>query len=450
MSYPIVYALARNCVVSDLNVRTENDAAADAELEALIGEAGFVLQNLIGVAVKRKKGHYSIFGGGRRLRRVHSLIEQGKLPEDFTVPVMVFPNSKDAIELSLAENQKLPMNPADECTAYKNIIEMEGKTPAQVAARFGKTERFILGRLRLADLAEPVFSALRKGAITLDVAQAYGSSSDTTRQARVFEQLRNSYYRSDANEIRLQLATGTYLGGDPKALLVGREAYQAAGGRIDSDLFSDEANERWVDAELVDRLAEENLAAAAEATREREGFAEVRTVGAEHVSYRDLDGLRPVRGEVLPLTAEQEVRCAEIEAELEQIEEAAADEESEGYTEDDEARTEALQAEYESIRERTPVLTDEQKASAIAYLVIGSDGQPHLHHQFYVAPQPVSGNPDGDEDGDGNDEASWTCFRKAESFPEVKGELDDKATTVYKGIRGRGGAAGGDQRAHAA
>jgi ParB family transcriptional regulator, chromosome partitioning protein len=74
MSFPIVYAPARNCVPSPLNVRTESDPDADAELEAMIGEAGFVLQNLIGTAVKRKKDHYSIFGGGRRLERVHVLI----------------------------------------------------------------------------------------------------------------------------------------------------------------------------------------------------------------------------------------------------------------------------------------------------------------------------------------------------------------------------------------
>src|SRR3546814_11028686 len=81
MTYPIVYALARNCVASDLNVRTESDPDADAELEAMIGEAGFVLQNLIGTAVKRKKDHYSIFGGGRRLERVHVLIEKGRSEE---------------------------------------------------------------------------------------------------------------------------------------------------------------------------------------------------------------------------------------------------------------------------------------------------------------------------------------------------------------------------------
>ena len=71
MTYPIVYALARNCVASPLNVRTESDSDADAELEAMIGQAGFVLQNLIGTAIKRKKDSYSIFGGGRRLARVH-------------------------------------------------------------------------------------------------------------------------------------------------------------------------------------------------------------------------------------------------------------------------------------------------------------------------------------------------------------------------------------------
>src|SRR3546814_15884326 len=115
----------------------------------MIGQAGFVLQNIIGTAVKRKKDHYSIFGGGRRLARVHSLIEKGELAEDFRVPVMVLPDAKDAIELSLAENQKLPMSAADECTAYNNMVGKEGKTPAQVGARFGKTERFVLGRMRL-------------------------------------------------------------------------------------------------------------------------------------------------------------------------------------------------------------------------------------------------------------------------------------------------------------
>src|SRR3546814_2337211 len=118
------------------------------------------------------------------------------------------------------------MSAADECMAFKNMIEKEDKTAAQVAARFGKTGRFVLGRVRLADLHETVFDALRKGEITLEIAKAYGSTSDTARQARVFEQYRESYYRTDPFTIRRELAAGNYRGNDPKALLVGREAYE--------------------------------------------------------------------------------------------------------------------------------------------------------------------------------------------------------------------------------
>lgn len=421
MTYPIVYALARNCVASPLNVRTESDPDADAELEAMIGEAGFVLQNLIGTAVKRKKNSYSIFGGGRRLGRVHALIEKGRLPEDFCVPVMVMPDAKRAIEFSLAENQKLPMTATDECTAFKNMIEKEGRSPAQVAARFGKTERFVLGRVRLADLHETIFEALRKGEITLEVAKAYGSTSDTVRQARVFEQYQGSYYKDDVFTIRRELATGCYRGGDPKALLVGRETYVEAGGRIDSDLFSDSASETWIDGDILDRLADEKLAAEAEAIREREGFAEIRALPTTRVNYTELDGLRPVRGEVPPPTAEEEARCEEIEAEMNMIAEAA-NESDDGITDDDEQRYRDLEVELRDIRNRPPVLTDEQKASAVAFVVLGEDGQPRVHHQVYVTPEAI------DEDGD--DEGTDDVGSSASPKPAISQRLADELATM--------------------
>jgi len=308
MSYPILYVPARNCAVSPLNVRTHSDPDADAELEAMIGEAGYVLQNLIGAAEKRKKDRYSIFGGGRRLARVHALIEKGVLPQDFEVPVMVMPNLTDAIELSLAENQKLPMSAADECVAYRSMVDKEGKSPAQVAARFGKTERFVLGRLRLANLAAPVFDALRAGDLTLETASAYGSTSDTARQESVFARLAGTYHAQNVNEIRRLLATGSYRGSDPKALFVGREAYEEAGGRIDSDLFSSTETETWLDGDIVDRLAEEQLIAAAEALRERDGYGEVRTVVGLQVPYMEIYDLETVNGEPLSLSDESVAR----------------------------------------------------------------------------------------------------------------------------------------------
>lgn len=395
MSQPIIFVPASKLTKSPSNVRKTSDPEADAQLEANIVKRG-VIQNLIGLPVTRKKGHYRITAGGRRLDAVHRAIEKGDLPADTELPVLVVAEANDAIEISLSENFfKLSMSPADACHAFQDIIETEKKTPADIVKRFGLTERFVLGRLRLANLAEPVFEALREGEITLDVAMAYASTSDTARQASVFEQLGQGYYRSNISEIRRQLACGGYRGSDPKALLVGREAYVAAGGRIDADLFSDEESEMWIDGDILDHLAEEKLTAAAEAIRTREGYAQIRAVPASHIPYTETYALRHVDGELPPLTEEQEARCDAIQSEIEEIEETAADEDGEGYTADDEARVQALEAEYEAIQNRVPILTDEQKASSLAYVVIGRDGQPRVHEQLYVAPVE---EPAGDDD----------------------------------------------------
>lgn len=417
MNNPIVYALAVNCTVSPLNVRKSSNADADAELAANVGETGIVLQNLIGVAVKRKKDHYSIIGGGRRLRAVLDQIETGKLPRDFQVPVMVMPNANDAIQMSLSENYyNLAMNPADACEAFRNMIDKEGKTVEQVAKRLGLSKRFVEGRLRLAHLAEPIFEALRSEEITLDVAMAYGSTSDTARQATVFEQMAGNYYRDNVNEIRRMLAAGSYKGSDPKVIFVGREAYQAAGGRIDSDLFSSAETESWIDADIVDRLAEEKLAEAALALRDREGFAEVRAIPALKVPYMETCDLDRVDGDPVPLTAEAEARKLEIEAEIAAIDEAAED--AGDYSEEQSERYEVLQDELDALTDTGTLLTNEQKASAIAYVVIGADGQPALHQQLYAEPAVEAANLDNGDD----DEAAPAEDAEANADDDVDGE----------------------------
>ena len=399
MSQIPILVPASKLTKSPTNVRKTSDAAADAQLEANIAEKGLI-QNLIGVPVARKRGHYRITAGGRRLDAVHRLIDKKVFEPDYMLPVLILPDAKDAIEISLAENFfRLAMNPAEACRAFEDIIASEGKSPADVAKRFGVTERFVLGRLRLAGLVEPVFDALANGEITLDVAMAYASTSDGERQAAVFSQLSGGYARGNSGEIRRQLAAYSYRATDPKALLVGREAYIDAGGRIDQDLFSDAESERWLDTHIVDRLAEERLAAAAEAIRAREGYGEVRIVPAAHVPYADTYSLEPIRGELPPLTAEAEARRTEIEEELSAIEAGAGDDDMDEETD---ARIEALECELEAIAQRTPIISDEQRSSAVAYVVIGQDGAPRIHEQLYVAPA-EPGEDDDEHDGDEDD-----------------------------------------------
>ncbi len=398
--HEIIYVRALDCYKSPNNVRTQSDAEADAELAANIGETKIILENLIGVRAPRnsKKGKYEIYGGGRRLDGTHTNIAASTLDEDFMVPVLLAKTAKDAIEMSLMENYfQLPMNPADECRAFQSIIEREKKKPIDVAKRFGKTERFVDGRLRLANLAAPVFEALRKGEITIDVAMAYAHTSDSDRQAKVFAQMGASYYGHNANEIRRAVAVGTYKGGDPKALLVGRDTYLDAGGRIAADLYTDELTELWLDGGLVEKLADEALATAASAIREREGFAEVRVVTATTIPYTDTYQLTRIVGERTALTPEAEARRTEIAAELTELEELG--EEADGYTEEQAERVEALEEEIGEILNTPVIVSAKQKASAIAYVMIGKDGQPIIHEQLYVAPV------EDPEDEDSADEA---------------------------------------------
>lgn len=402
MTQSIIFVPARNLTKSPTNVRKSTDPVADAQLEANIAARG-VIQNLVGVPVSRKKGHFRITAGGRRLDSVHRLIEKGVFDPDYPVPMLALGNAKDAIEISLSENFfKLGMNPADACRAFQDIIETEKKSPADIAVRFGLTERFVLGRLRLAGLADPVFEALRDGTITLDIATAYASTSDIMRQASVFEQLSGAYYRSNVSEIRRMLASGSYKGGDPKALFVGREAYEEAGGRIDSDLFSDGESETWLDGDLLDGLATTRLAEAAEAIRAREGFAEIRAVAAAQVPYAETHALRVLHGEPAPLSPDGEERKSAIEAEIAKIERAAT--EADEYSEEQAERIEALEDDLRDLMSTPPIISADTKANALAYVVIGADGCPRVHEQLFVAT--ASGADSEEEPGEegGSDE----------------------------------------------
>src|SRR5581483_10537460 len=134
--------------------------------------------------------------------------------------------------------QRLSMNPADECLAFRQLID-QGADVEGIARRFGLTIRFVEGRLRLADLAPVVFEALGAGEISLDVAKAYAATPDRARQAYVFEQMNRGYSAAHPDSIRRMMTQATASASDRRARFVGEEAYVAAGGRVERDLFSD-------------------------------------------------------------------------------------------------------------------------------------------------------------------------------------------------------------------
>src|SRR3546814_3789287 len=70
------------------------------------------------------------------------------------------------------------------------------------------------------------------------------------------------------------------------------------------------------------------------------------------------------------------------------------------------------------------VLTEDQKAAALAFLVIGEDGQPRVHHQAYMVPNEADDEIDGDEDDDGETEGSVSAK------PSMSQRLIDELATM--------------------
>lgn len=376
-------------VPSKRNVRRRSDAAADAQLRADI-EARGLLQNLIVTANKKPRGTFAVEAGGRRHAALKALAEEGKLAADYAVPCLVLDDLGSAVaEASLAENfQKLALNPADECLAFQHFVET-GSDVEGVARRFGVTVRFVEGRLRLASLAPVVFQALADGEITLDIAKAYASTPDRERQAHVFDQMSRGYGGTHPDSIRRMMTQATVSAADPRARLVGEEAYLAAGGRIDRDLFADDTSTRWLDIAILERLANEKMDEAATALAAETGYAWIRPTLDRYVDWQQTEGLDRLELEPASLTDSEQEQVSTLEAQaadkLALLEDEASSDEDRAQAE---TELESIEKAVEGITDKPPVLDDALRSQVGAFLVLGPDGTPRLHQTLYVERTP--------------------------------------------------------------
>lgn len=370
--------------LSDANVRKTRNDQEDAQLSADI-EARGLLQNLL-VTKSKKRGQYAVIAGGRRLRAIGMIIDRGAWAADAEVECKLLEGSEEtAGEASLAENfQRVGMSPAEECRAFQHFIT-EGSDIAAVAKRFGLTQRFVEGRLRLANLAAPIFEALAAGDITLEIAKAYAATDQHEVQMRVFDQMRHAYNPS-ADAIRRMVATGSMRGNDPIALLIGEDAYVAAGGKVERDLFSDAGEDRWIDIEIAHRLASEKMEAEAQRLTAETGLAWISPVAASNSwQARSEMGVCAVRLPPMPLTEAARARIDEIDARIDEIS-AIFDE---GDDQDDvdfgklEAEYEALDAERSDLNNPVCELPEEWRGEVGRFLVLTTRGEMVLEADYY-------------------------------------------------------------------
>ncbi|AYO78336.1 ParB/RepB/Spo0J family partition protein [Sphingobium yanoikuyae] len=248
---PIAYSRLRR---APENVR-QTDIAADVESLADDIAAHGLLQSLIGYVWNPRVPTTSaifIVGGGRRLQALQLLRERGAISDDFPVPVLVRPKD-EAIELSLSENlARRDMNPADEFTAFHELMKPGAMSPADLAKRFGFTERYVKQRLRFASLHPDVFAALREGKISIEFATEYAKAADQQLQHDVFRAMQRGPAHSRDSIWTLRAALGSKQLTEDSAIFrfIDRATYEAEGGGYVEDLFAkadDEATGRRLD-----------------------------------------------------------------------------------------------------------------------------------------------------------------------------------------------------------
>jgi ParB family chromosome partitioning protein len=402
--------------LSPRNVRRATDQQADLELKADI-EARGLLQNLVVTSAPKPRGSFAVEAGGRRLRALQRLAAEGKLAATHEVCCLVLESGTAVQEASLAENfQRLSMNPADECLAFQKLIE-QGSDIEGVARRFGLTVRFVEGRLRLAGLAPVVFDALGAGEISLDVAKAYAATPDQERQAHVFEQMSRGYGAAHPDSIRRMMTQATVSASDRRALFVGEEAYVAAGGRIERDLFTDEAGARWLDIAILERLACEKMEAAAAQTAVELGFGFVRPTLDSWIGHSQTAGLRRVAVETPPLSEEEAEQVDALESEIDELVERLEQEEVDAAARGEaEAKIRELGDRMDAIVNKPPVIDEALKPKVGAFLLLDDRGRPRLEPTLYAevsADEEISSQGDGDGSGDDGNPASSEKAGKA-------------------------------------
>ncbi len=386
--------------LSPINVRSRSEELLEIPQLAADIEARGILQNLLVNPVKKPRGSFEVFDGGRRLRALMKLVQDGVIvAEGYDVPVKVLTGDEATLsETSTAANfHQLKMTPAEECRAFQYFIGLKGDIDG-VAKRLGVTRRFVEGRLRLATLAEPIFDALSEGGITLDIAKAYASTENQAKQLHVWEAYGGNY--SNADTIRRVIASETMKSTDAVAILVGEDRYVAAGGKIDPDLFSEDGD-KWVDPEIAQRLAAEIMETEAKRVGEELGLGWIRPI-ASNYTHNAAAGLYRV---ILPQpepTAEQVVRLEEIDARQSEI---SIEMDDESLTDDTyqalDREHDALSDEIRAIHDTTPVLPEELKPQVGLFLKLTIKGEMQLDTAYY-SEQPVK-VPGDREDEDGAD-----------------------------------------------
>ena len=355
-------------VPSPANVRRVNASINVEELANSI-EAHGLIQNL--TVRKAKRGNkYEVVAGARRFAALTLLAKQGRIDRATLITCNLRSGTDNDTEISLAENtQREAMHVCDEILAYRQLVE-DGMTPENIAARFGQSVVTVRQRLKLAHLSPRILGELRGDEITIEQAKALAMSDDHAAQESAWFDA--PAWNRDPRSIRAALTNEHVRSGDKLAQFVGIEVYEATGGAIMRDLFSDSGSTFLIDRPLLVKLATERLEQAAEPLKGM-GWKWVEiSLDAPAIYGGGFGRIHPLSH--VPTEAEQ----AELSSLADQCDELAArlEDYAEGdpAIEADEAALAGIEQRIEAIQTAAKVYDTVEKALAGCIVAIGHGG----------------------------------------------------------------------------
>jgi len=376
-------------------------------------------------------GMFEVPAGGRRYRALQHLVKQKRLAKTAPVPCVVRDPGVDisAEEDSLAENvQRAPLHPLDQFRAFQALRE-KSQSEEDIAAAFFVGVSVVKQRLRLAAVSEKLLDVYAEDGMSLDQLMAFTVTNDRARQEQVWETLQRSYSQ-EPYQIRRMLTERTVRASDKRALFVGLDAYEQAGGIVMRDLFQQDDGGWLENVGLLDGLVAEKLKAEAEQIA-GEGWKWIE-VNVDF-PFGHTHHLRELDGTPTDLTAEEQATIDALNAEYAKLE--AEYENADELPDEVDARLGEIETALAAFEGRPVRYDPAEIARAGVFVSIDSDGGFSVD-RAYVRPEdeaPAAVDGDGEAEADvdqhcGSEPSSSAVHRAVITIggqPEADDDEDD-------------------------
>lgn len=220
--------------LSSMNPRKTFDDEALKELAISISEQGLLqpitVRPIPDLLDSKMNQIYEVVCGARRFKALTLLDAK-------TVPCIIRElTDAEALDAMITENlQRKDVDPMEEAEAYK-ILTSQGQAVSDLSIRFGKSEKYIRGRMILTSLNAELSKAMQEGYLPLTAAIRLARITDEQQQSFYNTWLKN---RCDKND------------NAPHVSIVDVNRFlENMSQRLDSAIFLDQMEEKWNDHHL--------------------------------------------------------------------------------------------------------------------------------------------------------------------------------------------------------